>query len=324
MSNTREGAIANILKGSSSVSGPGLGSAATSIIKNSTNYAYIAVSNSFTPEQGSYFLRVLYYLFMYLFIIFLIAVFVHFTITPVFKFMPGGRGVISIPGNTTDIVYWKNKIQPIPSSIVPLSGDALAGNPFIHNFSFSIDLFVRRITDSNPTTRLLLYKASIPTVNQPPLAPPTSSSMDDFISYMSQHSSMILYLTDTNDLALTFFSGVGSTSYSCPYIKNIPLYTPFRISVVAEDRLFTLYLNGKQTFQRILPGTLTANSQNGNQVFFSGPIWANIPAQTVFIQNFHLWPRAIAYAEVLNAQPALALQSDFNLPPEPSNGQSTC
>jgi hypothetical protein len=51
-----------------------------------------------------------------------------------------------------------------------------------------------------------------------------------------------------------------------------------------------------------------------NQVFYSSPSWANLPNQTIFIQNFNLWNRVIPYAELLGAQPALALTSDFGLP----------
>ena len=301
-------------------------------VQHSAYNAYSTVSsgvaNTFTPSNGSYILEVLFYMFMYLFLLFLIAVLVHFRVTPIFKFTSSSKGYIAIPGNTLDTVYWNATVQPVPSTVVPAINDKLAGNPFINNFSFSIDLFIRRITDSNSNTRLILYKSSIPKPNQPPLTPPPSNTMDDFLSHMSKNSSMIMYLTNTNDLALTFFSGIGSTNYSCPYIKNIPLYTPFRVSVVVEDRLFSIFLNGKQTFQRVLPETLKTNAASGasagNQVFFSGPVWANLPAQTVFVQNFHIWPRAITYSEVLNAQPALALKTDFRLPPEPSNGQSTC
>lgn len=301
-------------------------------VKNTAITAYNSVSygvrETFTPDRGSYFLQVLFYLFMYLLIVFLIAVFVHFTITPVFKFSPAGKGFVGVPGTTNDIVYWNKKSQPSPSSMVPVAGDKLAGNSFINNFSFSIDLFVRRITDTNPTTRLILYKSSVTATGQPPLAPPSGTSSDDFISYMSQKSSMIMYLTTTNDLVVTFFVGPSATNYSCPPIENIPLYTSFRITVVVEDSLFSLFLNGKQTFQRVLPSPIVTNSVTpalaSNQVFYSGPSWAQTPSQTIFVQNFHVWPRAITYLEVLNAQPALALQGDFGLPPESSHGQSTC
>jgi len=318
---SREDIIANIL-----------GSSPVKAVKKTAVTTYNSVSSgisqTFTPEHGSYFLQVLFYLFMYLFLVFLIAVFVHFTITPIFKFYPGGQGVIYISGPTSDIVYWNTKAQPTPSAMVPISGDKLAGTSFINNFSFSIDLFVRKITDSNPSTRLILYKSNVTALEKPPLTPPPGTSADDFISYMSNNSSMILYLTTTNDLVLTFFVGNSATNYSCPPIENVPLYTPFRISVVAEQSLFTLYLNGKQTFQRVLPTPITTNSISPalakNQVFYASPAWANSPTQTVFVQNFHVWPRAITYTEVLNAQPALALQSDFGLPPEASSGQSTC
>jgi hypothetical protein len=196
-----------------------------------------------------------------------------------------------------------------------MEGDTLEGNDFTNNFSFSVDLYVRKIKDTNPFTRLILYKGNKSAVPlpQPPFTPTADRphfTLDNFTSYMlASDSSMIMYMTDTNDLVITFFS--NATPYSCPPIKNIPLYTPFRISVIAESSLFTVYLNNKLVFQRVLPSRITSPV---NQVFYSSPSWANIPNQTIFIQNFNLWNRAIAYAELLGAQPALALPSDFGLP----------
>jgi len=100
-------------------------------------------------------------------------------------------------------------------------------------------------------------------------------------------------------------------------LKNIPLYTPFRVTVVVEDKLFTVYLNSKQVFQRIVSGQISMPSTiSGTQMFFSSPDWANNPQQTVFVQNLHVWGRAISYKEVISAKPALALMADFGLTPE--------
>jgi hypothetical protein len=136
-----------------------------------------------------------------------------------------------------------------------------------------------------------------------------------------------MYLSDTNNLGVTFFSGSPATPYSIREIKNIPLYTPFRVTVVSEGRTFTVYVNGKQAFQRMIPTAITLNSDNSmpttNQRFYASPEWAKEPTQTIFLQNLHLWPRAITYIEVTNAQPALALASDFEMTAEVGTDKCT-
>ena len=117
MSNSRESTIANILKPTASASASASAYAvpayasASAAIQNTTYHAYTSVANSITPERGSYFLNVLFYLFMYLFLVFLIAILVHFRVTPIFKFMSGDKGLVLISGNTTDVIYWNNKIH---------------------------------------------------------------------------------------------------------------------------------------------------------------------------------------------------------------------
>lgn len=274
---------------------------------------------SFIEEGGNYVMKTLFYLVLYAFLLFLVLVLVHFTIRPVFRFVPGGKGVIGVPGTTDDAVYWNDKRQPVPSSSAPKESDNLAAYPFINNFSFSVDLFVRRLTDTDRKNRLVLFKTNRRTSDLP--APPSTSALVD---YMAENSSLIMYLTDTNDLVVTMFSGTNPTQYASPYIKNIPLYTPFRVSVVVEDKTFSVYLNGKQTFQRVAPTPFTLNSKSaaltGQQRFYAPPAWADSPSKSVFLQNFHVWPRAVSYDEVLAAQPALARAEDFDLPPEPTGG----
>jgi hypothetical protein len=274
---------------------------------------------SFTEEGGNYILKTLFYLVLYAFLLFLVLVFIHFTIQPVFRFVPGGKGYIGVPGTTDDLVTWNDKRQPVPSAAAPKESDTLAAYPFINNFSYSVDLYVRRLTDTDRKNRLILFKTNRRTSEL--AAPPSSSTLVD---YMSDNSSLIMYLTDTNDLVVTMFSGSVPTQYASPYVKNIPLYTPFRITVVVEDKTFSVYLNGKQTFQRVAPTPFTLNSKRaeltGQQRFYAPPAWADSPSKSVYLQNFHIWPRAITHDEVLAAQPALARAEDFDLPPEPTGG----
>lgn len=282
-------------------------------------------------------MKVLYYLFFYFFILFIILVFVHYTVRPIFKFKVKDRGYIMVPsfsskggismGEADSLVYWNKKVQPVWASMAPIKGDTLSAYPFFTDFSFCIDLYIRKLPDTGSTTRLILYKTNVLTM--PLGAPPATKgviTLDAFVDYMSKTTSMIMYLTQTNDLMITFFSGQKATSYSIPYIKNVPLYTPFRITVIAEKKMFSVYMNGKQMFQRLISDGLAVNSSasglSTNNAFYSPPSWANTPSQSVFVQNFQLWPRAIAYTEVISAQPALALASDFAASSENSSG--TC
>jgi hypothetical protein len=325
----------------------GLGSAASSAAsaaRSAGSYTSSYVSSYATAENGSYTLNVLFYLVLYAFILFLILVVVHFTITPVFKFTPGAKGLIGVSASSDDKVYWNEKAQPLPLVFAPpdpLSTtqkmDPLSAYPFINSFSFSIDLYVRRMTDTNAKTRVILYKTykngsniypAPATAVADPLATAPTDAQDLSTDYMKGKVSMFMYLTTANDLGVTFFSGAQGTPFSTKEIKNIPLYTPFRVTVVVEQKSFTLYINAKQAFQRTVPLTLSLNSSNSlptdttasPQRFFSPPAWADLPTKTVFLQNFHLWPRAISYPEVQTAQPALALVADFNMPVESGSG----
>jgi len=265
--------------------------------------------------SSSYWLNVTYYFMLYSFIIFLILMIVHYTITPVFSMYPGSPGVIPIPGATNDLVYWKQKTQPPFSDPVPKQDDKLYGKSYVNMFSYSIDIYLTDMTNSNPYSRLILYKSSSPITAPTPLP----NTTDSFIDYMKTRSSMIMYLTNTNDLVVTIFSSSssGDKRYSSAPIINVPLFTPFRITVVVEDRMFTTYLNGKQVFQRIIKELIDMpTTLSGMQLFYSSPEWTNTPNHTIYLQNFHLWSRPITYKEIVSASPSLAQVKDFGVSPD--------
>lgn len=302
-------------------------------------------SSYYTPETGNYTLNVFFYLFMYAFILFIVLLVVHLSITPIFKFTPGSKGYIGFPSASDDKVYWNDKKQPQSDEAgrVPKISDDLASYPFISDFSFSVDILIRRITDADSSNkRVILYKTfeygsdlsqkiqitgvlgSGASTDVYALPSFTTGTLED---YMKNHCSMYMYLSDTNNLGLTFFSGTPAVPYSIREIKNVPLYTPFRVSAVCQGRTFTVYINGKQAFQRMIPSAISLNSTNtmptSSQRFYPAPQWANAPTQTVFLQNLHVWPRAITYSEITNAQPALALASDFEMKAEVGTDKCT-
>jgi hypothetical protein len=313
--NTREATVAKILQTATTAA-----TAGRNLARSSVSYATTVASNTFSGESGNYFLQVLFYLFVYAFVLFLVLVLVHYSIRPVFRFTAGGKGVIGVPGaGGDDQIYWNTRKRPNPEQMAPPADDILSQYPFENNFTLSIDLLVRKLPETGKGNRLILFKAPSSSV---PLAGPADGV--SLIDHMKTKSNMIMYLSETNDLNVLFFSGsrTGQIQYAAPPVKNIPLYTPFRITVVVEQKLFTVYLNGKQTFQRVTPEPIvfTSNLANQNR-FFAAPAWADTPSKSIFVQNLHLWPRQISYDEVIAAQPALALSEDFDAPPEPgANG----
>jgi hypothetical protein len=294
-----------------------LSSSAAAVARPSTSWLSSGISkpsNAPFDSTSAYWIEVTYYFTLYLFLLFLVLVVINYTVTPIFSFYPGSPGLIPIPGVTNDLVYWKDKTQPAFSDPVPKKDEKLYGTSYVNMFSFGIDLYVRELAASNASTRIILYKASAP-IQAPPKMDVTFTG-DSFINYMKKRSSMVMYLTDTNDLVVTFFS--GSKQYNTAPIKNIPLYTPFRITLVVEDRMFTIYLNSKQVFQRLVPELITmpSDGNSGMQLFYSSPEWSNNPRHSIYVQNFHLWSRPITYKEVISARPALALDKDFGLSPD--------
>lgn len=304
----------------------GLGSYAKSAAYSASSYASSYSSSYLTSENGNFTLSVLFYIVLYSFILFLILVIVHFSITPVFKFTPGAKGLVGVPSSTDDIVYWNKKSQPNTTEIVPTANDSISTYEFMRNFSFSVDIFLRKIIDAGINKRILLYLAY-----EPPT--PTSLTNNNMIidadftatsgtspttqAVLVRKSYMGMYLTETNDLIVTFVS--GGIPYSTRPIKNIPFYTPFRVTVVVEDKSFSVFINGQQAFQRIVPGVLTFSRPEGTDdtskllKFYPPPF-----GPPIYVQNLHLWPRAISYKEVQRAQPALALESDFGTMPSDS------
>jgi hypothetical protein len=260
------------------------------------------------------------------------------------------------------IVYWNKGLTP-PEERVPLETDSLALYDFENNFSLSVDLYVRSLpTTGDVKKRLILYK-TYQYGNVSNLATSTTNTAEAQTTYgtspmstvppgtlqdlLKDNTSMALYLNDTNDLIVEFYiqtsPAVGAatavvTPYACRPIKNIPLYTPFRITVVVEDKNFSVYLNAKLTFQRSIPiltniiknakasvtgAAGTASSTKSTKQRFYTPSTAYAGSE-IFTQNLILWPRAISYSEVLKAQPSLASVEQFGAGADPSASAGNC
>ena len=295
-----------------------------------------------TGTSPSFFLSILFYFFLYSFILLLILIIIHYSVRPIFRFTPGSKGVIGVPGMSDDKLYWNTKKLIPADASAPAPEDSIANYPFDTNFSFSVDVLIQNLPETDLNNRVVLYLASDwlsalntlrPTtvagnnqnckttqLNDPPFKQP-SSTPSNIKSFMKANgASMLVYLDKANNLNISFFHA-NNDEYSTRPIRNVPLYSPFRLTVVVEKRLVNVYLNGKQASQLPLPSSfigqkIQVNSVNINNSkrFFTAPSWMNTPRKTIYVQNLHLWPRAINYEEVRDQLPALASKDDFGVP----------
>lgn len=298
--------------------------AAVSAGSYATSYAAQSYQSFTDTGTGSYFLEVLFYFLAYGFVIFMVLLLVHYSVTPIFQFNPGDKGYIKLPGTGDDKVYWTNKSQPSSltrDETVPLDTDALVNYPFDNNFTISVDLYIQKLNNTPAEKRLIFYKAKKGMRGD---KLPISGTLIDSIKSIV---SLAVYLDSENNLVVNVFTN-GTEKPSRP-IQNIPLGVPFRLTVTVEPTVFTVYINGKQAHQRFVKEGIVNSSgtyggittEDSREVFHSMPDGFTNP-RMAYVQNLHVWPSVLSYSEIVAAQPALAREEDFALPPDVDAG--TC
>jgi hypothetical protein len=293
---------------------------ANKILGTLTSAPSIATEYIASSPAASYTMTMLYYLVLFLFIAFLLAVIIHFTITPIFRFKPGDKGLIQVPSASDRFLYWNDKAQPPSIQLMPPEGDKGGKYMFENNFTVSIDILVRRLGQTTQKNRLVLVKAN----RAKPSNWLTVEPETDLQAYMSDKASMIVYFDTNNDLNVCAYIGPEGIPANSKPIKNIPLYKPFRLTIVVEERLFTVYLDGQHVFQRAVASGIFRNGKDigidmtkSEQGFYAPPFWPGEAEQrSIYHQNLMLWQRPIFAPEVREASPALALESHFDLLPE--------
>lgn len=204
------------------------------------------------------------------FIVCLLCVALHYMGVPIFSFVEGEPGVLRVPVPTTEQSVFVN--APITSD---LSCNFLPVAPTGYTISFDTFLIGDFITTTVP--RVLLYRSPYPIALQ-------TTDTTDSLSSLFSNSNIIVFVDPLkNDLYAAVLKSDSTYTISEP-IKNIPLRTPFRVTLVVSDNFLEVYLNGdlKQvlTFNGEIISTLPSN-------YFFGP--PPIVNQSVKIGNIHIW-----------------------------------
>jgi len=292
--------------------------------------SFSTVFPSSIQGSGGYMLQLFFYFFLYGFVIFLILMLIHFTIYPVFQFVPGGKGIIPIPTTSDYSSYWIAGTQPTTAAPdTTVTSDQLAGFLFKNNYTVSIDICIGNVSGHSGFDRLLFYMAPSTSSFNPTTSTFNSSmSLSENFGKTFQDVSMICYIDDnTNDLLVTyFFTDSSSTSTPKPTkyvnsfpIQNIPLHEPFRLSLVYDTNIYTVYLNGVQVSQTSVAG-LTQRT-TGQSLFYPN----TIASKCGNVQTLLLWNRPLQYAELVAVPVSLTALARFTMPPFiPTAAASTC
>ena len=228
----------------------------------------------------------MFYISLTLFILFLILVFIHFTMTPVFSFSPNDSGFIPVPTvSDQQTVFTKN---PAISDLPAKFKDAPPCS-----YTVAADVYLSGNFFSSSIPRVLLYRSISGKVSPPP----TDTSANFVTRYPD--TNMLLWLDSMkNDLyvsVITSTSGTATTARleTSQAVQNVPVKNVFRVTVVFTQQFAEIYINGKleQTMAIKSPPVTVAPTAEFYPVIQSiGP--------NVLISNLSFWPRVLTSREV--------------------------
>lgn len=229
-----------------------------------------------------------------LFLLFLVLLVVHYTITPIFTFSIGDQGYIPLVQTNDGQLVWTK--GPVASD---LSANVLRILP--NSFTVQMDVFVENQTTLGSFDRILFYRA---------MRPVTPDNTNTIIKQYPESNFLVRLLPNTNDLvvsAITLPDGSNldaATLESTPTLLNVPVRQPFRITIILLSNTLEVYLNGR------LFGTKTFRYPlKSSAAYFFGP--PDAYRGSVRVMNVQYWDRPLSSAEVRKAGPALPDASLF-------------
>lgn len=230
-----------------------------------------------------------------LFLLFLVLLVVHYTITPIFTFSIGDTGYIPLVKTNDGQLVWTK--GPVASD---LSANVMRILP--NSFTVQMDVYVENQNVLGKADRVFFYRAMRPVIPNP-----SNTLMQQY----PESNLICRLLPDTNDLVVSAITlpdpnnPETATLESTPTILNVPIRQPFRITCILLSNTLEVYLNGRlfgtKTFRYPLKASVS---------YFFGP--ADPFKSSVRIMNVQYWDRPLNSMEVRKAGPALPDISAFS------------
>ena len=230
--------------------------------------------------QVSPFISIFGWLIAVVVVITVILLFVHFTLRPIFRLVPGGKGIIPIPGFSDGQVYWKPG-----TAVAPLLESKLPASYPTQNWTFTLDIFV-----NNPTAL----------TSEPAIVFCRGNGLKK--GTIEENLVEVLLIPGSNDLVISVRNTLRNSE--SVMLSNVPVQTPFRLGVVIMDVAMEVYVNGN---------LMKTRAFDGPPIDFKGVFMPpqGDAAHLVKLSNLHLWNRVLSPSEIRAAQPALVNSSVF-------------
>ena len=229
-------------------------------------------------------LTLLFYTSITVFILFLVLVFIHYTMYPIFSFSADEEGIISIPtaSEQQNAFHGVVATSDMSANIVAISDT---------NYTVSFDVYLSGDFFVTKAPRTLLYRAATRVVVG------SDDTVTNILTKYSDSNILLWVDPEKNDLfvsAMTSSNGGPKGIETLPTpVKNIPIRKVFRLTVVYTDRFMEVYINGRLETSMPLRGKPV--SQAASHAFFPPPSHVS---GSVKVANMSFWPRPLRAREV--------------------------
>jgi hypothetical protein len=235
--------------------------------------------------------RILAYVLSIIIILLVILLFVHFFITPIFKFIPGGPGIISVPGYDDGKLFWTTTTSgPILNTSLPIASQ-------VYEYTINLDVFVENPLQFSTNPRIFFSRGA---------SKKDTPSGNTLLGILTNYNIVAALLPDTNDLIVSVLN--KDNNMENIVVPNIPIQQPFRLTMVVMEQALEVFINGKliKTRRFLAPpkdvkGDITATS--------------GIESNAIKVHNLKIWTRVLTVSEVRESTPALSTAKDFGAGP---------
>jgi len=281
---------------------------ASSIPTYAATSAFSFGSPNYTSSTGvnTGVIQYLYYFIVVFIVILVVLLIVNYTMYPIFRTVPGGKGFIPIPGSDDSNVFWTSS-----QSIVPVQESTTPILKLVQNWSYMLDIQVDNPTSNTNTPRILLLRGE----EQKPFNA-TYTANSTILDIVPNFNTAIYLDRLTNDLNISVQTTNPSSSSTEKQtllenikIMNIPVRKSVRIGVMIASGVFEVYINGYLVRSKTFTSPIREISGN----FY--PPSDTIQSNTARVKNLRIWNRTLSPAEFRSYGSA----TDFDLKDMPDS-----
>ena len=239
-----------------------------------------AAISSYYSSGGETF-ALLFYISLFVFVMFLILMFIHYTIYPIFSFSPNDDGLILIPTSSDRQIAYMNTPAAYDVSANFVKLDACS-------YTLGADVYLSGNFMLAQIPRVILYRSAQPVI--------TGGTVDTLQSTYP-NTNFILWLDPVkNDLyfsVMTQTDGTITSIETTEPIENVPVRKTFRLAVVFSSNFVEMYINGKLERSMAIKGTVLKIDEKTN-------IYSSIKTiqNNVMLGNLTMWPRVLTAREI--------------------------